>query len=278
MCSNQDGLGWLRRPFHGMAAWPWFNKFSCLLDILHVVDYRGVASHLLGNAFWHFVSTRCFPDCRNQESSFDALNAAMVSNQRQHGVLHKLPRLDKANLFGKEASGTSFPVLRGPGVKAANTRAAVPFVAELSRQLDDGSVIAGKIRSCCEGLDGYLSVVYGGGIFLGNEELQDMERFVRQFNRAYMWLAHHFAQMGQCRFSVVPKHHYFCHVLVQARLINPRFTQTYKGESLVGRGCALFRANMSGPYQRRVQRKLLQQYILGFEISSQLSLTQLEPK
>ena len=171
-----------------------------------------------------------------------------------------------------------FPCLRGPGVKAANTRAGVSFAVHLSQELSDGSVLALRIRGACEGLDGYLQVIYGGGIFLGREELIELERCVRLMNRSYMWLAQNAVSLGQCRFAVVPKHHYMNHLMLQARLVNPRFVQTYKGESLVGRGCSLFRASMNGPCRRTVQRTVLCRYVLAFEISSQLRLPQLETK
>ena len=274
ICSNAEFLSNIRTPLHGMVQWPWFNKFSCRLDPLHIMDYRGVGSHIAGNIFWHFVSSG-FPGCANQAESLDALNLKRIQFQKATGVQHRLPSIEKTSFFGNSPVTTSFPILRGPGIKASNTRCCASFVLSLAQELSDQSPQALRIRGVAEGWDGYLRVIYGAKIILKHDELVNLERWVRQLNRCYMWLARHACSIGECRWALVPKHHYLCEMMLQAHLINPRYVQCYKGESLVGRGCKFFRASMNGPFHATVQRTVLNRYVIALFISSLLRVEQL---
>ena len=75
------------------------------------------------------------------------------------------------------------------------------------RLLPDESPLALRLQGVNKGLDGYLRVIYGGGMFLGDEELAALELHVRQMNRCYMWLAKHITLVGMYDWAVIPKHH-----------------------------------------------------------------------
>ena len=52
----------------------------------------------------------------------------------------------------------------------------------------------------------------------------------------------------------------------QARLVNPRYVQTYSGESLVGRVERMYAAAANGPFHASIQLTVLRKYLVGMEI------------
>ena len=52
----------------------------------------------------------------------------------------------------------------------------------------------------------------------------------------------------------------------QANSINPRYAQTYAGESLVGRVSTMYKGSFFGPYKRVIQEKVLKKYLIALEI------------
>ena len=65
---------------------------------------------------------------------------------------------------------------------------------------------------------------------------------------------------------ITPKIHVALHLPSQGRLINPRFTQCYGEESLVGRVTRIWRATANGPYSRTIQKQSLARYWTGLEL------------
>ena len=93
-----------------------------------MLDHHGVASRVIANILWsHLAGDR---DCNvfpgdNQDERIDFMNNDIQAFYSHAGVQNRLPVLHKSNLKD------TFPELKGNGVKAANTRALVPFVLDL---------------------------------------------------------------------------------------------------------------------------------------------------
>ena len=61
--------------------------------------------------------------------------------------------------------------------------------------------------------------------------------------------------------------HYLCaHLPMQAELVNPRYTQGYTSESMVGTACQIYTRSQSGPFHDRIQEVALVKYVTGLNI------------
>ena len=69
---------------------------------------------------------------------------------------------------------------------------------------------------------------------------------------------------GALMWQVLPKAHYMQHLELQARVMNPRYTQNYCEESVVGRFTSIWRATAVGKYNRTIQHVLLIRYLTAF--------------
>ena len=83
--------------------------------------------------------------------------------------------------------------------------------------------------------------------------------------RSYGWLAYNARCEGRFEFQVIPKFHWFIEMSIQARQLNPRYQQTYQGESMVGRVATIYKRSLYGPYQRTIQNTIVRKYALGLE-------------
>ena len=80
------------------------------------------------------------------------------------------------------------------------------------------------------------------------------------------WLSlREFARRGNhlC-WKVAPKTHKFQHLPLYASVLNPRFTQCYAEESLIGTTTAIWKRSMNRRYKKRVQHLVLLKPTLGF--------------
>eukprot|EP00969_Alexandrium_andersonii_P057571 2537016-Alexandrium_andersonii.AAC.1 len=63
---------------------------------------------------------------------------------------------------------------------------------------------------------------------------------------------------GELMWQMRPKLHYaVAHVPIQARLVNPRYVQTYGSEGLVGKICGVCKRSQNGPYTAGLQKDFL---------------------
>ena len=268
--NNRQFLARLRRG-HGLLEWPEFNMYSVRLDVLHVLDYRGVAGKVYGSTLWAILKNpasfaRVFPDhAGSREDRLAALNSDLRSWMRQKCVTHRLPKITMRLLFSSE-SPSGFPDFTGPAVKAANTRACVGWLASLATRFDDGSLEASHRRTVCVSLVSWYLVIYSAGVVLNEDQYREQYRLVQRCLRSYTWLAFDSATSGRQEWHLVPKFHWWAEMAHQARFLNPRHQQTYAGESMVGRICNIYKRSMSGPYRNTVQRSVLRKYALGFVI------------
>ena len=79
------------------------------------------------------------------------------------------------------------------------------------------------------------------------------------------------ADEGTLMWQVLPKAHYMQHFELQARIINPRYTQNYCEESFVGRFTKIWKATAVGKYNSTIQRVVLIRYLAAFVLRLELS-------
>ena len=231
--SNGQFLRHLRTPRHPAVSHPWFSRHTYRLDLLHVLGNNGVTASLLGNALWKLVrvaSTTVPGD--TQAARMDFINEDMRAFYTARRVENRLPPLRISNL----TTEGGFPELHGPIVKAANTRSLAPFVLELQRRAVEADATESN-RHCFKALESLCAaydLVYAAGYFLNPVEQLTLERHLTRLGVHWQRLANLHA--GQMAWQMRPKLHYaVAHVAAQARLINPRFVQTYGSEGLVGK-------------------------------------------
>lgn len=194
------------------------------------------------------------------------INVKLMDFYRTNKVGSRLPNLNMKNIIGSEGRGTRFPQLTGKIVKAASTRALVPFLVELARQCDHGLPFQRHRRKMIEWLDCVYKIMYEGEMFLTEDESDQLSHAVLRFSLHYTWLVNCCTANGNLYFNVVPKHHYLCHVPEQSRLINPRFVHNYREESFVGRLTTIYASCANGRYKQVVQQTALTKYLVGLQI------------
>ena len=272
--TNPQFLASLRRPLHGLAAWPSFGYYYPRYDPLHVVDHKGVISKLWGSCVWSMVREPhlfglVFPACVNANRTLriETVSAHLKEWDRTHKTASRLPKLTVRSFFGDDKS-TGWAALQGPGVKAAGERQCLPWLVAICMLFSsvDKSLFAQRRTKAAQALLNWSQLLYGCGVVLTEDEFCRQRRLALRFLRTYAWLAHNAVCDGRMEFQVVPKFHYFHEMSFQARLLNPRYQQTYQGESMVGRVAAIYKRSLAGPHSATVQMSVLRKYALGFEI------------
>ena len=271
-CDNDQFLARLR-PGHGLLSWPGLNMWMCRIDPLHINDYKGVSSLIFGSIVWDiarpdnagFFST-VVGGCASLGDRFQALDSLYCSHSKAFGVSHRLPPISMRALFGDLSPQSEFPQLRGPGVKAASTRASMPYILWLAIRFDDGSEVARHRRIVAETCVEWYRLIYRAGIVLTASEYDAQLKLVVRCLRSYMWLAWESQSRGLLLWKLIPKLHYWMELAFQANSINPRYAQTYAGESLVGRVMTMYKLSFFGPFRRVIQEKILKKYLIGLEI------------
>ena len=115
------------------------------------------------------------------------LHEDMPAYYTHHSVDSRLPVLKESNI--KESS--EWPELKGNDVKAANTRAFVPYILALQQR----AVLIRKtpknvhMLKAVESLSACYSIVYEGCYFLDGTELGKLREHLDRFGRHYQWLA-----------------------------------------------------------------------------------------
>ncbi len=84
---------------------------------------------------------------------------------------------------------TEFPCLHGPSVKAASTRALVPWAAEVSALVLDGSSYRRRRHRMIMHLLQFQQTVQRAGMFFKPEELVAVRSSIRDHLVCYQWLS-----------------------------------------------------------------------------------------
>ena len=101
-------------------------------------------------------------------------------------------------------------------------------------------------------------------MFLTDDELKELDFHTKRWGRNLMWLADHSVRSGKLAWHITFKCHVAQHLPFQAEVLNPRFTQNYADESMVGRMSRMFFAAANGPSDQEVlQYSVLRKYIIS---------------
>ena len=265
---NQRFMDRIRTPLHPLAEHAFFTKYTYRYCLLHMVDHHGVGSHIVGNIVWtHLSGDR---DCdvlegANLEDRVTFLNAKLKAWYSEHRVQNKLPTVKATNF----KDGDRFPELKGNGVKAANTKAVIPFVLELQQRATrlNPSPRNKHMEKVVLALQTAIDIMYSAGHFLDDETWTALDKNLTRLGQHYQYLAVMEFKEGRMRWQTIPKLHCVSGQLAeQAALINPRHVQGYASESMVGEMCRIYNRCQSGPFERVIQRTVMRKYTTGLQL------------
>eukprot|EP00969_Alexandrium_andersonii_P148006 6543020-Alexandrium_andersonii.AAC.1 len=109
-------------------------------------------------------------------------------------------------------------------------------------------------------LASFYEQLEGAGFQLSTEAARTIERTVGRFLRHYKWLALKALEDGVFAWKLVTKHHYFEHIAMAARFLNPRVGWTYQYENMVQKVLRVAKACANGTPPHRIGVPLMHKY------------------
>lgn len=157
-------LAYYRTPhnYHPLWDFPGIGPDTIGIDLLHVTDDKGVASIFIGSLFMDLIRSRALGN-HNFEQGLDIINDQIYDHYNVTRELNRVPKLGESNLTVVNARGSTFPQLRGPGIKAANTRCLMKFCVTLARTYDDGTDYSRHRRRAAACFQDFYDLVYSSG-------------------------------------------------------------------------------------------------------------------
>ena len=215
---------------------------------MHCVDCNGVANIIIGTILVLLVVSRRELG-GTQQARLDNLNARRKIWYTDTHCESRMPDMKLSWLWAGSEKEKSFACLHGMAVKAANTRALIPWVRELASEFFNGTDQHDtSVRKVTDSLDGMVQVLYNADIFLTASEKVEVAEHILRFGRHMQWLASNSTFVsGQLLWHITPKCHMMQHLSEQADLCNPRWIQAYLEESIVGETCKIYAKAAVGP-------------------------------
>ena len=228
---------------------------------MHVEDHKGVTCIVAGSILVKLVTT-CARLGSTQQIRLDMLNKEMKEFQSIHKIEHRMPPLRLEDL---RRSG--WANLQGKVVKAANSRALLPFLEELSNTyfLGHGSYNS-STRKLLAALNSIEKLFASAGMFFTDEQKQTIGELFDKVGRHWQNLRYLSDLAGEQAYQITPKVHLFMHFPMSCDLINPLYTQSYGEESLIGRATKIWAASSAGMHHLTIQRTSLTRYWTGLEL------------
>lgn len=228
---------------------------------MHVLDLKGVIAHAAGSLLMHFVSNYSSLGT-TQQQRLDSLNQDMKTFQQNNGTRYLMPALRLTDL-----KKDTWHCLSGPLIKAANTRALIPWLRHIANEkLSPHGAYAVAARRIFDCLFEIEHIMYSASYFFTADEHARFEEAFFRLGENWMYLRNASRLARVDAWQVSPKVHLAMHLPYQARLINPRFVQCYSEESLVGKITKMWHATAHGPYKRGMQISCLMRYWTGLEL------------
>jgi len=265
--SNDAFMARVGEPRNPMVAHVWFNKYTYRYDLLHMLDHHGVASHIVGNILHAHLSSERETDVlpgSNMQERLGFLNSDIQAFYTAHKVANRLPPLKETNV-----KDGHYPELKGNAVKAANTRALVPYVQILQQHAAELNNTTKQkcMKRLVDALQTAYDIMYQGDMVLDDDQVTQLRRSLTRLGQNYTQLHDMAAAEDKTRWDRVPKLHYVvAHLGEQAALINPRYVQGYASESMVGEICGIYEKSQSGRFHKIIQEVALLKYCTGMKL------------
>ena len=262
--SNRDFLARIDSR-HPLANCIHVHRHFVRADAIHIVDHNGLSCIVIGSVISRLVKYE--PRLgRNQDAWLETLNAEIdeywstVSNPSSSNPIRNL-KMSNISPDGKK----QWSVLKGPRVKSANTRQFVPVLEVLVRKYcDRGNLEDLATVKLVVNINKMYHIMYSAGIFFTPAQHNAFSDAVLEVGTAIQFLRSVSNRRGDLFYQITPKVHFVQHLPFQASAINPRYTQNYCEESLVGKICKIWKSCAEGPYARTVQRTTLIKWLVLF--------------
>lgn len=236
---NWHGRGWaLRDPLlfhmvsrksHGVFQLPGVTSWNVCFDSLHVIDNKGIGSHIAGSVLHDMVYTN-----QPGQSPQNRLAAIWRRSQEIYDALavpSRLTSLQLSMLNDPSKPHATYPALHA---KAADCRHFIPVLAQIALEQHDGSEASSHRVSVLKHLARFHAICDEEGQFMSTGASQDCLVEMEGVLSHYAWLHWTAESAGRLLYNMVPKFHYAWHLAYDARWMNPRFKWTYKAESWIG--------------------------------------------
>ena len=247
-----------RQPLHPLLAHPMATRLLCFLDVMHMVDCKGVASWVFGGVLNTLLKEPALG--ANQKERLRRINQERLQWYKNNPGIIKLPRL----LLHSHRQQDGWAELAGPAFKAAVTRNAARFFEHLAASFCNSDTPKHQnIRKVTSNLVGFYGVLYKAGWFLNKEELVKLATHTQDFGVAYQRLRNIAAAEGELAWPIRPKAHKMMHIPELAGHINPIRVQCYSEESLMGTTARVYKKSMFGRYKATVQKVVLCKRLTG---------------
>ena len=252
----------LAQPRHPLTLSKYFHKWFAILDVMHVMDCKGVTSHVAGGVLRYLIVNEERLG-RNQDMRLANLNLKMDKFQTKNKTPSRMPPFRENNFI----SSDGWYQLSGQLIKAANTRHLVPWLVEVAEEyFDKPTKFDRAVKSLVQNLQVMYQILYSAGTFLKPEELTNLNSCVLKFGIRYQFLREHFKANNEYFFNFVHKVHAMQHLPEIASFINPRMLQCYAEEGAVGRIAQIWKASKHGPYRKRVQEVVLTKLLIRMHL------------
>ena len=253
-------------PYFGL---PGVNIWFVFLDVLHCLD-QGYSSHVVGSALKHMI----WVDLSHMEKQA-ALALVWERIQRLYVQMKSTTRLTNL-LLGMIVGDAKKANARWPtlNAKAAETRHLVPVLAMLaSEQPFAGPLPFQQHRAqCLRHLALFYDICDTEPMFMSQEGCRSCQQHMGASLSHYYNLEQLAQEAGFVGYHSVPKHHMSLHLAQQSKMVNPRFTWTYKCEDWVGQVAEMAHSCSFGTTNLQLSHKLFKKYVVGLYLKFSLHL------
>lgn len=250
--SSGQYLARMRVPSHPLVASSFAWRMFFYLDVMHVMDCKGVAALIFGGVLASLVRRPSLG--RSQVERLGAIQRFMREWYDDNPGTQRLPKITPPMLVAADG----WADLHAPNIKAANTRQAAPLFASMTAELCSGpNEMEVQLREVTSKLHEFYHVLATADRFLSDAEKERLREIVLSIGVAYQSLHMMSQARGWLRFPVRPKLHKMCHFPFAAGSINPRSVSCYADESHIGTLCQVWKKSISGRWTAACQDTVL---------------------
>ena len=151
-----------------------------------------------------------------------------------------------------QAPSTHFPELKGVAIKAASTKALLPWIASVVRDLtpEGCSEVCWRRHKCVQALHELTTLLEDAPLFLEHNTWAQACVLCDSYLLNWMQLNRLCIRAGQIRYNIVPKHHYLWNLVQSSRLMNAYRLRTYIHESYIGVVGQMYRKSLIGQWKK----------------------------
>lgn len=257
-----------RQPWgkHVLFSIPGVNPHMLCLDTLHILEL-GPVVYAVGTLFFELVMARS----HNEQTRVQACNWLWNQVQEAYETLgissdHRINSLTLSKFMDPKSPSASYPCLHS---KARVARYLAPVAALLASQNCDGSSHSVMRKRCLHALAKIEDLVDSHELRMPASAHDEFKSSMSEFLVYYQALSKEAVKNQQKRWSTVPKFHYCCHLVEQAKFLALKACRLYGSEDFIGNSARLGHACLNGTPSHRVTTAILKK--IAWSIHLQLN-------